>query len=216
MRYHRLAALGTLVLATALPGSANATNGYFSVGYDDQSKAEAGVGVSSATGVEAAAANPALGVKVGNSIGGGLSFFSPHREDSNAGGRAPGYDIANGQYTSAEELFLIPYLGANYQLDDRTAASLLLYANGGMNTHYKASPFAGFAGIAHPSGPAGVDLNQVFITPNLARTLGYGVSVGGGPVLAIQRFRALGLQAFDNAYQSSAPGSVTNNGYDYS
>jgi long-chain fatty acid transport protein len=64
--------------------------------------------------------------------------------------------------------------------------------------------------------PAGVDLAQVFITPNFAKTIGYGVSVGGGPVLALQRFQAQGLQAFANPLASSAPGYVTNQGYDYS
>lgn len=216
MRRDRLAVLGSLVLAASSPGVAHATDGYFSVGSDEQSKGLAGVGVSSADGVEAAASNPALGVKAGNSAGGGLSFFIPIRGDTNWGGSAPGYDIANGSFTSGEDLFLIPYLGANYQLDDRTAVSLLLYANGGLNTHYNVNPFAGFGGVATPSSRTGVDLDQVFITPNLARKLGHGISVGAGPVLAIQRFAAQGLQAFDNPYVSSAPGSVTNNGYDYS
>ena len=214
MRCDRLAVFGSLVLAAALPATAHATNGYFSLGYDDQTKGLAGVGVSSADGVEAAATNPALGVKAGNSVGGGLSFFIPERNDINSAGHAPGYDIAPGKYTSGEDLFLIPYLGANYQLDGQSALSLLLYANGGLNTHYTVSPFAGFGGIRNPSTPVGVDLNQVFITPNYARKLGYGISLGAGPVFAVQRFAAQGLQAF--AGQSSAPGSVTNKSYDYS
>ncbi len=213
-RRDRLAVLGSVVLAVALPATAHATDGYFSLGYDDQTKGMAGVGVSSADGVEAAAANPALGVKAGNSVGGGLSFFIPRRDDINSAGNAPGYDIAPGKFTSSEDLFLIPYLGANYQLDDKSALSLLLYANGGLNTHYEVSPFAGFGGIRNPSTPAGVDLDQVFITPNYARKIGYGISLGAGPVFAVQRFAAQGLQAFEG--QSSAPGAVTNNSYNYS
>jgi len=215
MLRYRFAVLGTVVLAAAWPGAAVATNGYFSLGYDEQSKGQAGVGVSSADGVAAAAANPALGVKAGNSLGGGFSLFSPHRDDTNSGGSVPGYDAGNGRFDSSRELFLIPYLGANYQLDDRTALSVLLYANGGMNTSYKNSPFAAL-GFPGPRTTAGVDLAQVFITPNLARKLGSGITVGGGPVLAVQRFKATGLQAFDNAFFSSAPGSVTDNGYSYS
>lgn len=215
MRRHRLAVLGSLALAAAWPAAAYATDGYFSLGYDEQTKGMAGVGVSSADGVEAAAANPALGVKAGNSVGGGLSFFIPKRDDINSAGSAPGHDLAPGRFTSGEDLFLIPYLGANYQLDDKSALSLLLYANGGLNTHYTVSPFVGFFGQPHPSTPAGVDLDQVFITPNYARKIGYGISLGAGPVFAVQRFAAQGLQAFNNSQASSAVGSVTNNSYNY-
>lgn len=216
MRHRSFAAAGGFLIASVLSLPAFATNGYFSVGFDEQSKGQAGVGVSSADGVEAAASNPALGLKAGNSVGGGFSLFSPHRDDTNSGGAGTPADLANGKFTSGEELFLVPYLGFNHRIDDETAASLLVYANGGMNTHYRTSPFAGFGGVANPATPAGVDLAQVFITPNLARSIGYGVNIGGGPVLAIQRFQAQGLQAFDNAMSSNAPGRVTNNGYDYS
>ena len=209
MRRDRLAVLGGFLLAAALPGSAFATNGYFTVGLDAESKGEAGVGVSSGDGPEAAALNPALGVKAGNSVGGGLGFFSPNRDVTTSGGSAPpGYDIANGKFISGDDLFLIPYLGANYQLDGETAVSLLLYANGGMNTHYGVSPYT------KSGGPVGVDLEQVFITPNLARKVGYGITLGAAPVFAVQRFAAQGLQPF--ARQSSDPLSLTNNSYDYS
>ena len=208
MRRDRIAVLASLLLAAA-PAAANATNGYFTLGADEQTKGQAGVGVSSADGVEAAAANPALGVKAGNTVGGGFGFFLPRRSETASGGSAPpGYDIADGRYTSSADFFLIPYLGANYQLDDQTAVSLLLYANGGLNTHYKTNPYTG------SGGPVGVDLDQVFITPNLARKLGYGVSIGGGPVFAVQRFAAQGLQLF-SGYSSNA-GALTNTGYQYS
>jgi long-chain fatty acid transport protein len=209
MRRDRLAGLASLVLAAALPATADATDGYFSVGTDDQTKGLAGVGVSSANGVAATAVNPALGVKAGNSAGGGLSFFIPRRDVTNSGGSlGPPADIANGHYTSSDGLFLIPYLGVNYQLDDSTAASLLLYANGGLNTHYLVSPFTG------SGGQVGVDLAQVFITPTLSKKIGYGISLGVGPVFAVQRFAAQGLQPFQGF--SSDPGALTNNGYDYS
>jgi long-chain fatty acid transport protein len=215
MHRHRLAALAGIPLLSLLPTLAHATNGYFTAGVGAQSQSQAGVGVSSADSVDAAALNPALGLKAGNSVGGGIGLFSPSRDDTNSGGNAPGYDLGNGKHTSGEDLFEVPYLGANFQLDDKTAASILLYANGGMNTHYASNPFSGLLGV-HGSTPAGVDLDQLFLQPNVARALGGGFSVGAGPVLAIQRFAARGLQGFDNPFVSSAPGSVTNRGYDYS
>ena len=40
-----------------------------------------------------------------------------------------------------------------------------------------------------------------------------GHSIGIAPVIAYQRFKAEGLQAFDNPLFSTSPGNVTNNGY---
>jgi len=218
MKPIRFATIAGFAFAVTLPHAASATNGYFSVGYDAESTGQVGIGVSSGSGVEAAAANPALGVKAGNSAGGGFSLFSPHRDVTNTSGAwaAFGADLAPGKFESGQDLFLIPYLGANFQVDDQSAFSLLLYANGGMNTHYNDSPFKGFGAPGFtPSTPAGVDFNQVFLTPNYARSIGHGVSLGGGPVFAAQRVNIQGLQAFDSAAQSSSPGHVTNNGYDY-
>lgn len=215
MQQNRLAVLGSVLLITAFSGSASATNGYFTAGVGAQSQGQAGVGVSSGDSADAAAINPALGLKAGNSVGGGLGLFSPHRDDTNSGGGGTAADLTNGKFKSGDDLFAIPYFGVNYQVDDKTAASFQLYANGGMNTHYKSNPFNGLMGVKG-STPTGIDLNQLFISPNLARNVGSGFSIGGGPVFAVQRFAARGLQAFDNSNASSAPGSVTNRGYDYS
>ncbi len=46
------------------------------------------------------------------------------------------------------------------------------------------------------------------------RTIVKGHSIGVTPVIAYQRFKAEGLQAFDNPQLSNSPGNVTNNGYD--
>jgi len=195
---------------------AHATTGYFENGIDAEGKGEAGIGVSSSTGVMAAAYNPALGAKVGNSAGACLSLFMPHRDSTMSADAAAG-DLQAGKFTSGMELFEVPCLGANFKTDDVSAVSFLLYASGGMNTNYGSNPFGGANfGLANPSTPAGVDLEQVFLQPSYAREVGHGVTLGGGPLFAAQRFMAQGLTAFDNANRSSAPGFVTNNGYDYS
>jgi long-chain fatty acid transport protein len=64
------------------------------------------------------------------------------------------------------------------------------------------------------SGSLGVDLMQLMIAPYVSWQFTKGHSVGITPVIAYQRFRAEGLQAFDNPGFSSSPGNVTNNGYD--
>ncbi len=55
---------------------------------------------------------------------------------------------------------------------------------------------------------------QLMIAPYVSWQFVKGHSVGITPVVAYQRFKAEGLQLFDNPVFSTSPGSVTNNGYD--
>jgi long-chain fatty acid transport protein len=98
-----------------------------------------------------------------------------------------------------------------------------VYGNGGMNTTYPQGNFncgAGPANMLCGSGTLGVDLMQLVVAPTVAYKLNDQHAVGVALLLGYQRFKAQGLQAFDNAPGfppfTSAPGSVTNNGYDSS
>ncbi|QHS08942.1 OmpP1/FadL family transporter [Sinimarinibacterium sp. NLF-5-8] len=71
---------------------------------------------------------------------------------------------------------------------------------------------AGFCGNGDPN--AGVNLMQAFLMPSYARKIGERASIGIGPIVAAQRFRADGLQAF--AKFSNAPERVSDNGYEMS
>ena len=51
------------------------------------------------------------------------------------------------------------------------------------------------------------------IAPTLAWQFAPKQSIGIAPIIAFQRFKAEGLQAFDNPAFSTSPGNVTNNGY---
>ena len=66
----------------------------------------------------------------------------------------------------------------------------------------------------------GVDLLQLIVAPSVAYKLNPQHAVGVALLLGYQRFKASGLQGFDNAPGfppfTGAPGSVTNNGYDSS
>jgi long-chain fatty acid transport protein len=57
---------------------------------------------------------------------------------------------------------------------------------------------------------------QLMIAPYASWQFAKNHSVGIAPVIAYQRFKARGLQAFDNPVFSTSPGSVTNRGYDSS
>ena len=85
-----------------------------------------------------------------------------------------------------------------------------VYGNGGMNTSYT-HPIPLFG-----TSNAGIDLAQLFIAPTFAMKLNQTNSLGVTLNFAYQRFKATGLENFDNASYSSAPGHVTNNGYDSS
>lgn len=191
-----LAAVGGLLGITAAP--AQATNGYFSHGYGPEAKALAGAGTAHGSSPLAPATNPALAINTGNKAGLCLTHFRPDR-DATIGGT---------KYDSGSNGFNLACGGVNFSLDDGNAAlGLVVYGNGGMNTDYGVIPQFG-------TTPLGVDLAQMFIGVNYAHRLDDKVSVGIMPVLAMQRFKATGLENFQAA--SMFPNDVTNRGYDYS
>ncbi|MBF0355402.1 MAG: outer membrane protein transport protein [Alphaproteobacteria bacterium] len=208
---HALAAsIFVLAVTTTLP--ALATNGYFSAGFDTESKGLSGSGLITGDGPVASALNPALGVKMGTEAGGCLAAFMPHRDTTVTGGKGTAY-LQNGVFDSDKELFFVPCAGANYKVRDDLAVGMLLYANGGMNTKYPTNIFSpGFGTVA--DAPLGVDLSQAFMSANLAYRVTPGITVGVAPIFAVQRFKAYGLSPF--AGSSTSSGNLTDRGYDYS
>ncbi len=204
------AAAGVLTVAQAafmLGTPAHATNGYFTNGYGNESKAMAGAGVAVDNGTMGMTQNPAMGTTVGNRADACLTFFAPDRGFTiGAGG-----PLTPGTYKSNNDLFVIPCAGANWMLNDRSSFGILLYGNGGMNTEYSANPFAG---LGAGSVPLGVNLEQLFIAASYAYDLNDNFSIGIAPIFAIQRFKAEGLEAF--AGMSMDPANVTNRGDDWS
>jgi long-chain fatty acid transport protein len=63
-------------------------------------------------------------------------------------------------------------------------------------------------------GRLGVDLSQLIVAPSLAFQVAPGHAIGIAPLLAYQRFKMEGLEAFTPF--STSPGNVSNNGYDSS
>lgn len=203
-----LALMAAASVATAmLAGPAAATNGYFANGYGNESKAMAGSGVAVNNGTLGLAQNPAMGTEVGNRADACLTFFSPDRSFT-VGGAAP---LTPGTYKSRNSLFLIPCVGANWQLNEGSTIGISIFGNGGMNTEYGANPFAG---LGAGSVPLGVNLEQLFIAANYAFDVSESLTLGIAPTFAVQRFSATGLEAF--AGFSSNPARVTNQGDDWS
>lgn len=218
----RLPALLRLApLAAALAAApAWATNGYFPHGYGLKAKGMGGVSTALAQDAMGGATNPASMVWAGSRFDIGLDLFSPRREAERTDA---GFPTLNGKIESGKDWFAVPELGYNQMIRPDLSVGVTVYGNGGMNTSYPQGDFncgAGPANMLCGSGSLGVDLMQLVVAPTVAYKVAPRHSVGASLLLGYQRFKAEGLQAFDNAPGfppfTQSPGNVTNRGYDSS
>ena len=210
MKYRKNLVVSAMVAGLMAPMSAMATNGYFAHGYGMKAKGMGGAGIAYGQDGLAAATNPANMVRVGNRVDFGLDIFVPDRSTEivgNGGGGNASYD------PNADDIFFIPEFGYNQMISDSMSFGVSVFGNGGMNTSYK-KPIALFGGASGTN--AGVNLEQLFISPTFSMKLNDKHSFGVALNLIYQSFEATGLQNFDNSTYSSAPGSVTDNGKDTS
>ena len=219
MYQRRIARVASAIALLGVFGVAQATNGYSPTGFGTANKGLAGAGVAVPQDAMAGATNPAGNFFVGNRIDLGVAIFAPDRgftADNNASG-APFPSIPPGDYDSRNDVFLIPHFGWNKQIDEVSSVGVLVGANGGLNTEYGDNVWRNFhnpAGTA--SSPTGVDLSQLFLGVPYARKLNERHTVGVMPILAVQRFKAEGLEPFQAPMFTIHPDKVTNNGHDYS
>jgi long-chain fatty acid transport protein len=196
-----------LALALGAPGLALATNGYFAHGYGSQAEGIGGVGIALPQDGLAAATNPAGTAEIGNRLDIGLAWFAPRRSADIQGNAF----AADGHYSGdGKKNFYVPELGYGRRLSDRLALGLALYGNGGLNTDYQVNPYGRFGA----TGAAGINLEQLFITPSLAWKPVPSQSLGLAVNVAYQRFAAKGLGLF--AGFSSDAAHVSDQGTDTS
>ncbi len=207
---------GLGIALMAIP--AGATNGYFSHGYGLKAKGMGGAATALAKDSFGGANNPASMVWAGTRLDLGLDWFRPSRNAERSGA---GFPTLNGAVESGSENFFIPELGYNQMMSNDLSLGVSVYGNGGLNTDYAQGNFncgGGPANMLCGNGKLGVDMMQLIIAPTVSYKLNTQHSIGASVLLGYQRFKAEGLQAFDNAPGfppfTSAPGSVTNNGYD--
>lgn len=196
----------SLLLALALSsGAALATNGYFQHGYGVKAQGIGGVGIALPQDGLAAATNPAGSAFVADRVDLGVTWFAPRR-----GAEISGSFGADGSYDgNGKENFFLPEFGYVRHLNPALSIGLAIYGNGGMNTQYDSGiPLFG-------TGQAGVNLEQLFISPNIAWKINDRHAIGAALNFAYQRFAAKGLQNFDPAFTTS-PGNVTDRGTDTS
>jgi long-chain fatty acid transport protein len=208
------------IAAACIAGPALATDGYFPHGYGIKAKGMGGVSTALAQDSLGGATNPAAMVWAGSRIDAGAEVFMPRRDAERSGAAIPSL---NGKVDSDRTAFLVPEFGYNQMIGSDMSLGVSVYGNGGMNTTYPQGNFncgAGPANMLCGGGQLGVDLMQLVIAPTVAYKLNAQHAVGVSLLLGYQRFKAYGLQAFDNAPGfppfTGAPGSVTNNGNDSS
>ena len=200
------------LLPLLLSAHASATDGYFAHGYGVKSQGMGGVGIALPQDALAAATNPAGMGLIGDRVDVGLTWFRPIREAEIVGNQ-PGI---NGEYKANESKdFFIPEFGYNKVINDKLSLGVSIFGNGGMNTDYsRAIPLFDQSGTHRP----GIDMAQLFIAPTVAWKINESNTIGLAINLAYQRFKAKGLQNFDNPQQpaTSSLGNVTDRGYDHS
>ena len=213
---HRLIKLAPVAAAVLAALPALATNGYFPHGYGLKAKGMGGASTAMAQDSLGGATNPASMVWAGSRLDLGADIFMPHRDAERSGA---GFPTLNGSVDSSRKAFLVPELGYNRMMNDNLSLGVSVYGNGGMNTSYPQGNFncgGGPANMLCGSGGLGVDLMQLIVAPTVAYKFNPRHSVGVSLLLGYQRFKARGLQAFDNAPGfppfTQSPGSVTNNG----
>ena len=197
--------IGLAVVAGAAT-PAWATFGYFSHGYGVQSEGLAGAAIAYPKDSLAIATNPASLFALGNRIDVGADLFLPDRGASIVGNGAGPNQSFNG---SGVNSFLIPQIGYSHLLNDDWAFGIAAYGNGGMNTSYRTNPFGRFGA----TGQAGVNLDQLFVSPTIAYRLAEGHSIGVSVNLAYQLFKADGIGIFGG--YSANPAAISNKGTDH-
>ncbi len=198
--------------ALLLTNSMLATDGYFQSGFGVIQQGRGGTGIALPEDTFAPAINPAGLAAIGSRFDFGVTLFRPVRGGSIGGNQLPpGYPNVNGDYSSSGlSNFYIPEIGFSHPLSDKLTFGVAVYGNGGMNTSYTTPiPLLGFT-------KAGVDLQQLFVSPAVSLKLNSRHSIGVALNLAGQQFHAVGLQNFASASYSLYPDRVTDRGYDTS
>ncbi|MEI9903301.1 MAG: outer membrane protein transport protein [Asticcacaulis sp.] len=176
---------------------AHATDGYFTHGTGAKAKGAGGAAIASAQDALGIAANPASAVDLGNRTDAGLELFSPNRSAAIHGnGVAPDATYSG----NASKLFANPEFGIVRQIDGRSAWGVAVYGNGGMNTDYTSNPFGRFGATRS----AGVNLEQLFISPTYAYRITDRQSIGISADILVQAFYAHGIAPFASASQDPA------------
>ena len=217
----------TLVLAFALvlasPVSVFATNGMNMIGYGAKATGMGGVGVAYPQDAMAVAYNPASMTEVGQMrLDATLELFYPPRAV-----RHESSLLGTTDADSKDKLFPIPAIGA-VMSDPYTPMALgMAIIGAGLGTSYHQTRTVDSNGNCVPNffdpcatvtpyKRVGVFLMQMQMLPSMAFRIDEHQSVGFSVVIAMQTFRAFGLEAFGDIGFSGDQTRLSNKGNDWS
>ncbi|MDD5392079.1 MAG: outer membrane protein transport protein [Thiothrix sp.] len=192
--------------------AAFATNGLAPTGLGMEHRAMGGAAAGYAANTTSMATNPASASFINDGYDLGLEVFSPNRKVK--------YKSTGITYSgNGEDMFLVPEGGYKKQINDKVAAGVVVYGNGGMNSTYDTAlpyrhPQAGEIGFG--TSNTNIDLKQLFVAPTISYKVNDNNAIGVSANIVYQELEANGLQSFDRASASANPGFVTNKGTDSS
>lgn len=221
-------AIGLLVVlsSAAAPWTADATNGYFPIGFGMKTEAMGGVGIAFPQDANAAGANPAGMALVDPQFNMSMAAFIPPRrvaaEFGEFGFQTPDTTaVTPAAEKSEHNAFPFPGLGMSFELNDRTFVGVTV-VGAGANTDYKQNFFQ-LSGVPpnEDYGPLGVQYFQMQLLPTVAYKATENHAFGASLAVGVHTFRAYGLGNFDVAntdmdFQFSADDeNLTNRGPDW-
>ena len=207
--------LATAVVAgLAAPMVAQATNGYFMIGYGSKSRAMGGVGIALAQDGFSGAYNPAtVGEIEADRFDVGGDIFIPEAAISHNTSLLPADE--NSKY----DLFMLPYMGGVWEINDEMNYGFT-FIGAGMGTYYHQHNDQGtnylFRLGDNSTEHATIMLMQMQMINSLSYKLDEQNTVGASFVFAIQSFKAKGLGTFETLGYSAEPDNFSDMGTDWS
>lgn len=213
-----------LALLLSLPLAA--TDGYFTLGYSARHKGLVGAGIAMYHN-SIIGSNPAGNAWLGTQYEVNAGLFMPIRQYTVSGmptGSPNTFGLMPETVKSESGTFILPAIGANWAIGEKSAIGFAIYGNGGMNTDYPSRPFydqtsveeEGFDLFGAVTQLTGVNLAQLFTEVTFAHEVAEGHSLGVSALLGYQQFEAKGLAFFGENGLSQDPTKLSANGTDNS
>jgi long-chain fatty acid transport protein len=196
----------------AATNTANATNGMWMIGYGAKATGMGGAGIAYPQDAMATAYNPASMTGVGEArLDATLELFYPPRAAVHDSSLLPM------DQRSRDDLFPIPAIGAVLSNPATPFAMGMAVVGAGLGTNYNQEDGTMFRPTGIPAYKnVGVFLMQMQMLPSLAYKIDENNSLGFSLVIAMQTFRAFGLEAFSSLGFTNDTSHLTNRGYDWS
>lgn len=203
-----------VIAALATPMVAQATNGYFMIGYGSKARAMGGVGIAMAQDGFAGAYNPATMADVsGDRFDIGGDIFTADAAVSHNSGLLPADE------TSKYDIFLLPYMGGVWKINEEMKYGFT-FIGAGMGTYYHQHADQGsnylFRVGDNSTEHASVLLVQMQIINSISYEIDSQNTVGAGLVIGLQSFKAKGLGTFETLGYTQGSDYFSDMGTDWS